>query len=239
MKTAIVTGGTQGIGKAISMMLLKKGYRVIATYGHNKEQAEMTSCELINFGDYQALLVDQADKESVHIFTKAILQNEPSIDCIVCNAGATVRKPFVELLDQDWETVINVTLSSHFYIVRDLYPLIPHQSRIVFIGSMMGVLPHSMSLPYGVSKAALHALAMNLVKEFADSGTTVNAIAPGFVETPWQKNKPEEIRRNIYRKTALGRFATPDEVASAVEFCLDNAYVNGALIEVHGGYCYK
>ena len=77
------------------------------------------------------------------------------------------------------------------------------------------------------------------MKEFEGTGTTVNAIAPGFVETEWQKNKSQEIRDNICRKTALNRFATVDEIVSAVIFCLDNSFVNGSVIEVNGGYCFK
>ena len=103
----------------------------------------------------------------------------------------------------------------------------------------MGLMPHATVLGYGVTKAAVHALAKNLVKEFEGTGTTVNAVVPGFVETPWQKEKPEEIKQNIYRKTAIRRFATVDEVVEAYRFCLDNPVVNGGLIEVNGGYSYK
>ena len=103
----------------------------------------------------------------------------------------------------------------------------------------MGILPHSVSLSYGVTKAAVLALAKNLVKFFEDTSTTVNAIAPGFVETEWQKNKPQEIRNNIYNKTAIKRFADPKEIADAVRFCINNAFVNGSVIEVSGGYCFK
>ena len=82
-------------------------------------------------------------------------------------------------------------------------------------------------------------MAQNLVKCFEGTDTTVNAIAPGFVETEWQKNKPIEIRQNIYNKTAIKRFASVEDVAKAVEFCIDNAFVNGSIIEVSGGYCFK
>ena len=109
----------------------------------------------------------------------------------------------------------------------------------LFTGSLMGILPHSVSLSYGVTKAAVLALAKNLVKFFEDTDTTVNAIAPGFVETEWQKNKPQEIRNNIYNKTAIKRFADPKEIADAVRFCINNAFVNGSIIEVSGGYCFK
>jgi 3-oxoacyl-[acyl-carrier protein] reductase len=104
---------------------------------------------------------------------------------------------------------------------------------------MMGIYPHGTSLAYGVSKAAVHALAVNLVKCFEGTGTTVNAIAPGFVETQWQKDKPDQIRKNICAKTALNRFASVEEVADAVRFCIKNQFVNGSIIEVSGGYNYK
>ena len=82
-------------------------------------------------------------------------------------------------------------------------------------------------------------MAKNLVKEFAGTGTTVNVIAPGFVDTDWQKNKPEEIRQSICNKTAVGRFADPEEIAETVRFCVKNAFVNGSVIEIHGGYNFK
>ena len=103
----------------------------------------------------------------------------------------------------------------------------------------MAVHPHATVLSYGVTKSAVCALAKNLVKEFEGTGTTVNAIIPGFVDTPWQKDKPDEIKRNIFMKTAIHRFATIDEVTEAYRFCIDNPFVNGSLIEVNGGYCYK
>jgi 3-oxoacyl-[acyl-carrier protein] reductase len=103
----------------------------------------------------------------------------------------------------------------------------------------MGVYPHGTSLAYGVTKAAVHALALNLVKCFEGTDTTVNAIAPGFVETEWQATKPQHIRDNIYAKSAVKRFATPDEVADAVRFCINNGFVNGSVLEISGGYCFK
>ena len=83
------------------------------------------------------------------------------------------------------------------------------------------------------------ALCKNLVKEFEGTGTTVNAVVPGFVETPWQNKKPEQIKQNIYKKTAIHRFATIDEIVDAFRFCIDNPFVNGCLLEVNGGYNYK
>lgn len=231
MKTAIVTGGTSGIGLGVARMLLSKGYHVYATYVGP------------DFGEkidnFEPVKVDQTKREELYRFINHIKQNCESVDCIVCNAGMSIRKPFTQGTDQDWDAMMEVAVNSHYILVRELFGLIPQGSRIIFTGSQMGLMPHAMVLAYGVTKAAVHALAKNLVKEFEGTGTTVNAIVPGFVETPWQREKPEEIKQNIYRKTAIHRFASVDEVVDAYRFCIDNPFVNGSLIEVNGGYSYK
>lgn len=239
MKHAIVTGGTRGIGRAIVEALLREGYFVHATYAADNATAEAMHAEVTAPERLELRRVDQGQAAAVHDYARSFVKEGISVDCIVCNAGVTLRKPTPEITDGEWERVMQVGLNAHFYLIRDLWTQIAPNARIVFIGSMMGVLPHSMSLPYGVMKAAVHALAQNLVKDFAGTGTTVNVIAPGFVDTDWQLTKPQEIRDNICRKTAAGRFAHPGEVADAVLFCLHNAFVNGAVIEVSGGYCYK
>ena len=231
MKTAIVTGGTSGIGLGVAKMLLSKGYRVYATYvGPDFEEI------LENF---EPIKVDQSNREELYTFINRIKLECKNVDCIVCNAGLSIRKSFTETTDMDWDVMMEVAVNSHYILVRELYSLIPHGSRIIFTGSQMGLMPHATVLGYGVTKAAVHALAKNLVKEFEGTGTTVNAVVPGFVETPWQKEKPEEIKQNIYGKTAIHRFATVDEVVEAYRFCIDNPFVNGGLIEVNGGYSYK
>ena len=240
MKYAVVTGGTKGIGLGIVKVLLERGFHVFTNYARDKESAERVGQELEQWKDRLSIVqADQSDKESFTRFVQIVKAKAESINCIVCNAGMTIRKPNMEITDEQWEQVMQVAINSHFYLVRDCHEMIEPDSRIIFIGSMMGVLPQGTSLPYGVSKAAVHALAKNLVKEFEGTGTTVNAIAPGFVETEWQKNKPQNIRENIYGKTAIKRFATVDEIANAVAFCLDNQFVNGSIIEVSGGYCFK
>lgn len=231
MKTAIVTGGTSGIGLGVARMLIGKGYRVYATYvGPDFEE---------KIDNFEAVKVDQSDRKQLYAFVERIKGECESVDCIICNAGLSIRKSFTETTDRDWDTMMEVAVNSHYILIRELYGLIPEGSRIVFTGSQMGLMPHAMVLAYGVTKSAVHALAKNLVKEFEGTGTTVNAVVPGFVETPWQKEKPEEIKQNIYRKTAIHRFASVDEVVDAYKFCIENPFVNGSLIEVNGGYSYK
>lgn len=231
MKYAVVTGGTSGIGLGVAKMLIEKGYHVFATYvGADFGQ---------KIEHFDPVKIDQSSREDVYRFITYVKEKTNNIDCIVCNAGMTVRKSFVETTDSDWDRMMEVAVNSHYIMIREFYPLIPTGSRILFTGSQMGLNPHATVLAYGVTKAAIHALTKNLVKEFEGTGTTVNAIVPGFVETPWQKEKPEEIKQNIYKKTAIHRFATVDEVVDAYRFCIDNPFVNGSLIEVNGGYSYK
>lgn len=231
MKYAVVTGGTSGIGLGVAKMLLSKGYYVFATYvGHDfTEQIE----------NFEAVKTDQTKREDVYRFIDYVKMRTDHIDCIHCNAGMSIRKSFTEYTDNDWDSMMEVAVNSHYIMIREFFRMITPGSRILFTGSQMGIAPHATVLAYGVTKAAVHALCKNLVKEFDGTGTTVNAIVPGFVETPWQKEKPEEIKQHIYKKTAIHRFATIEEIVDAFRFCIDNPFVNGSLIEVNGGYNYK
>ena len=231
MKNAIVTGGTSGIGLGVVNMLRNKGYNVFATYVGPDFNEQLSN--------FEAIKIDQTDRSQLYRFIDYIKDKCSTVDCIVCNAGMSVRKSFVDGSDSDWDNMMEVAVNSHYIMIREFFSLIPPGSRILFTGSQMGLNPHATVLAYGVTKAAVHALAKNLVKEFEGTGTTVNAIVPGFVETPWQKEKPEEIKQNIYKKTAIHRFATVEEIVDAYRFCIDNPFVNGSLIEVNGGYSFR
>ena len=240
MKVAVVTGGTKGIGLQIVKDLLHRQYRVYTNYSSDEEAARAAALEFATISpNFQIVKADQADNAAFLKFTQLIKSQETAVQCIVGNAGMTIRKAPMEFTNADWETMMQVIVNAHFYLVRDLRSILTPDTRIVFIGSMMGILPHGTSLAYGVAKSALHALAQNLVKEFEGTNTTVNVIAPGFVNTDWQNGKSQFIKESICDKTALHRFATAEEIASAVSFCLDNPFVNGSIIEVNGGYCFK
>lgn len=231
MKYAIVTGGTSGIGLGVAKMLIDKGYYVLVTYIGPDFTEKIEGLE--------AVRTDQSDRKEVYRFIDYVKSKCDKVDCIVCNAGMSIRKSFTETSDDDWDRQMEVAVNSHYIIIRELFDRIPSGSRILFTGSQMAVHPHATILSYGVTKSAVCALAKNLVKEFEGTGTTVNAIIPGFVETPWQKEKPEQIKQNIYKKTAIHRFASVEEIVDAYKFCIDNPFVNGSMIEVNGGYCYK
>lgn len=219
------------MGLGVARMLLDKGYKVFATYVE-------PDCK-VQIENFEALKIDQTKREEVYQFIKYIKGQTSHLDCLVCNAGMSIRKTFTETTDLDWDKQMEVAVNSHYIMVREFFPIIPGGSRILFTGSQMGLNPHATVLAYGVTKSAVHALCKNLVKEFEGSGTTVNAIVPGFVDTPWQSAKPEEIKQSIYKKTAIHRFARVEEIVDAFRFCIDNPFVNGSLIEVNGGYNYK
>lgn len=239
MKRALVTGGTKGIGRSIVEMLMTEGYFVTVTYAHDEASALKFQDSFADKARQLELIkADQSCKEDMR-WLMSHLKSQPVLDCLVFNAGITLRKGLTDFTDEEWGRVMQVNVNAPVFLIRDLHDHLSQNARIVFIGSEMGVYPHGTSLAYGVTKSAVHALARNLVKFFEGTGTTVNAIAPGFVETDWQKDKPQEIRNNICRKTALGRFATTEEIADAVRFVIRNSFVNGTVIEVSGGYNYK
>jgi 3-oxoacyl-[acyl-carrier protein] reductase len=240
MKYAVVTGGSKGIGKQISIDLLHKGYFVITNYSSDELSAHDTKLSFNEISnDFCIIKSDQSKVEDVNGFIEKIKELTNEVHCIVCNTGITIRKDANQFSNSEWEKAFQVNVHSHYNILRDLDNQIQPDSRIIFIGSVLGELPHATSLVYGVTKSAIHSMAKNLVKFFANRQITVNVVAPGFVETEWQKEKPAEIRNNIYAKTAISRFATVNEISQVCMMIVENQFINGEIINVDGGYNYK
>lgn len=240
MKYSIVTGGTKGIGKQVCIDLLRKGYYVITNYASDEVAAENAKKEFFNYSDkFCVFKADQSNVLDLQVFVEKVKSVTNEIHCIICNTGITLRKDFRTTSNDEWEKVFMVNVHSHFYLIRDIDSMIQKKSKIIFIGSVLGELPHATSLPYGVTKAAVHALASNLVKDYADRDVTVNVVAPGFVETEWQSEKPISIRESIYGKTALKRFASVEEVSMSCMMIIDNDFINGSTIKIDGGYNYR
>ncbi len=240
MKTALVTGSSKGIGKQIAIDFLKEGYFVFLNYGHDDLTANDLKDELkLISNNFKILKNDFSTKESIENFCSEILSSADEIDVLVLNAGATNRKNLDTITFEEWSSVMMTNLNAPFYIIKLLKEKIKYSGNIIFIGSILGIYSHAMSIPYAVSKAGLHMLAKSLIKEFCEEKIRVNVIAPGFVDTPWQKAKPQEQRKRIEDKTALKRFAKVEEISNAVQFVVNNGFVNGAILSLDGGYCYK
>ncbi|HAQ17675.1 MAG TPA: short-chain dehydrogenase [Prolixibacteraceae bacterium] len=240
MKYALVTGGTKGIGKAISQALLERNYFVILNYANDDDSANETYIELNKQYSDQLRIIkeDLSQPENIAIFCNKVKEITKSIEVLVLNAGKTDRSSFGETDYNTWLSVFETNLFAPYFIIQELNSIMPWDSSIIVTGSVMGIYPHSMSISYGVSKAAVHAMVKNLVKFLSPFGIRINAIAPGFIETEWQKNKPDEIKKNIERKISLSRFGTPEEIAEAVIFLIHNKYINGEILKVDGAYSF-
>lgn len=240
-KCALITGGTKGIGKAVAFCLGKVGYDLVLTYASDPEKAEQTQdCLRQQFGiNVSVLQADITKKESIDKIDAYLRENNLLLDAVVFNAGLTCRDSFEDLSLADWERVFFANVHFPVFLLQRIVQLINKGGSVVFTGSLMGIQPHSVSLAYGVTKSAVHALVKNMVKFLTPYELRVNAVAPGFVDTEWQKTKPAEIRRNIENKVALGRFCDPEELAEVYKMLIENSYFNGEVVVVDGGYSYK
>lgn len=240
MGTAVITGCTRGIGAAITEKFLDHGCDICGCYSKDVGNAKWF---LESLGECrEKLTLFQADLstwEGIGRFIEGVKAAVSSVDYLVLNAGMTDYTPFREISHEKWEKVLRLNLYAPLFITQGLDSVMNGGGWIIFIGTVLGQYPHAVSLPYAVSKAGLHQMAKNLVKEYADRKITVNVVAPGFVDTPWQKNKTPEHKKRIEDKIALGRFAEPREVADLCWSIVENPYINGAVVNIDGGYDYR
>ncbi|MCD8262970.1 MAG: SDR family oxidoreductase [Tannerellaceae bacterium] len=240
-KFALITGGTKGIGRSVASCLGKEGYDLVLTYSSDDNSAEYIKNELQSGYDIRVALLkaDITHRESIEQINCFLEDNEICLDAVVLNAGITCRDSFEAMMLADWEKVFFANIHFPVFLLQSIINKIRRNGSVVFTGSLMGIEPHSVSLAYGTTKAAVHALVKNLVKFLIPYEVRVNAVAPGFVDTEWQKNKPAEIRSNIESKISLKRFCDPDELAEVYKMLIMNSYFNGEVVVVDGGYSYK
>jgi 3-oxoacyl-[acyl-carrier protein] reductase len=240
-KQVLITGGTKGIGRAVARDLAAHDYNLWLTYASDTEAAGKLRDELEELYGREVHLsqIDIGTPDSADILFQELEAAAWWPSALVFNAGLTLRSVFETMQAADWERVMRGNLNFPVFLLQKLLPHIPRGGSLVFTGSAMGVYPHATSLAYGVSKSAVHALVKNLVKVLAPYGIHVGAVAPGFVDTDWQKNKPADIRRNIEGKIALGRFCPPEELAPLYRLLIENSYLDGEILLADGGYSYK
>jgi len=237
MKYALVTGSTSGIGLAIASKLLKEGYFVFANYAHNNENAQQAGQLFASIStNYTIVQADMSDLDGVLKLCEAVKNRCPHLNYLVLNSYATDKTAFELVTLDNWHHVMDMNVNMPFFLMQQLYDHMAEHGAVVCIGAMMGIHPHAISISYSVSKAALHMLCQSMVKVYAPKRIRINAICPGFVETPAQSSKAPDHRQRIENKIALQRFAEPDEISDFCYSVLSNSYINGSIIPISGGY---
>ncbi len=230
-KTALVTGGSRGIGRAIALELGRAGANVVVGYRTGREEAEAVASEIGG----RAVEADVGDPESA----KALVEGAGDLDILVNNAGLTRDGLLARMSDEDWRTVIDTNLSSVFYTCRAAArPMMKRRvGAIVNVSSIVGVHGNFGQTNYAASKAGIIGFTKSLARELGSRNVRANVVAPGYVKTQLTDVLPEEATAMMLTNTPLGRLGDPEDVAGAVRFlCSDDAkFVTGAVLLVDGG----
>jgi acetoacetyl-CoA reductase len=240
-RVALVTGGTRGIGAAITTMLARDGIRVAAGYSRGAEAAEQLKARLESEGAsisvHQGRVDDWDDCQRV---AKEALDRFGRIDYLVNNAGITIDKTVRRMTDDDWSAVLRVNLSGAFRMTKAVLEQMISRNfgRIVNISSVIGETGNIGQANYAASKAGLFGFTKSLALEMAQRGITVNAVAPGFIETEMVGAIPKDVLEKVIEKIPQRRLGRPEEVARVVRFLLDDdsGYITGAIYDINGGF---
>ena len=239
-KTALVTGASRGIGRAIALQLAEDGFDIAVIFAGNEAAAQET-CDLIEQKGRKAMPVrcDVSDPQQCMDAVKAVLDNFGGIDVLVNNAGITRDALVLSMKEEDFEKVIDTNLNSAFYMIKNTY----HQfmkrrsGRIINISSISGLMGNAGQANYAAAKAGMVGLTKSVAKELAGRGITCNAVAPGFIETDMTAVLSEKVKTAAEAQIPMKKMGKPEDVAAAVTFLASDAarYITGQVLSVDGG----
>lgn len=237
-KTALVTGASRGIGRAIALRLAEDGANVAAIYAGSADKAEAVVDEITALGvNAKAYRCNVADSAAVNETVKAVTNDLGKIDILVNNAGITRDGLMLRMKDEDFDAVLDTNLKGAFNMIRACYSgfIRKKSGRIINISSVSGIMGNAGQANYSASKAGVIGLTKSVARELASRGITCNAVAPGFIQTDMTENLGDN--NPLLNSIPLGRMGKPEDIAAAVAFLASDsaAYITGEVLKVDGG----
>ncbi len=239
-KTALVTGASRGIGRAIALELAKEGFAVAVNYAGSKEAAEEVKNEIMAAGGKAFVLQgDVSSSEDVDRIFKTVKEEFGFLDVLVNNAGITRDSLLIRMKENQWDEVLDTDLKSVFLTVKAAGAMMMRRKKgaIINIASVSGITGNIGQVNYSSAKAGVIGLTKAAARELAARGIRVNAVAPGFIVTDMTDKIPDDIKEGMLHSIPLNRFGAAEEVAKAVAFLAsdDSSYITGQVLKVDGG----
>jgi len=239
-RVALVTGGSRGIGRAIALELARSGAQVVFTYVSNADAARDTEKALVEVGGRgRAVRCDVADHAAVEALVASILQEHARVDVAVNNAGVARDQLILRMKPEDFDAVIATNLRGAWSVCRAVAkPMVKQRhGRIINLSSVVAGMGNAGQSNYAASKGGVEALTRSLARELGSRNVTVNAVAPGFIDTDMTRDLPEQAKKALVERIPLGRLGSAEDVAGVVRFLASDAaaYVTGQVIHVNGG----
>ena len=239
-KVAIVTGSGRGIGKAIAVKLAENGATLVINDVGDSAPAEQTVSEIKNLNrQAMAIMADVSSSTDVSKMMETAIAAYGKVDILINNAGITRDQLTMKMTDEEWDKVLAIDLKSVFLCTRAvLRPMLKQRSgRIISMSSVVGIIGNAGQANYAAAKAGIIGFTKTIAKEVASRGITVNAVAPGFIDTPMTQVLPEERKQALMNNIPLGYLGTPRDIAETVAFLASEEarYITGQVISVDGG----
>ncbi|WP_416195660.1 3-oxoacyl-[acyl-carrier-protein] reductase [Selenomonas sp.] len=239
-KTALVTGASRGIGRAIALRLAAEGANIAINYAGNTAKAEETKAAIEAAGGKAALFqADVSDSAQVEQMVAAVTEAFGTIDILVNNAGITRDGLLMRMKEEDFDAVLDTNLKGIFHVTKAVSKLMMKKraGRIVNMASVVGIMGNAGQTNYAAAKAGVIGFTKSAAREFAARGITVNAVAPGFIATDMTAAMPEKAKEATLAAIPLRRMGEPEDVANAVAFLVSDqaSYITGQVVKVDGG----